>query len=766
MTAPSEGLRAARIRTVLLALLVLAAGALFNRDLLTREATPFYRDIGTTQRPTRELYRQLGPASLNPHASFGQPYWGNPNLALAYPFPKAARFLGLHLLVHLALGAVGASLFFARFVKAPEAALVGGLSFGLSGTVVSSTAFLNATTTIAWIPWLLLFVHRVRDARGRAVLLPAAGIAVSASLLVLGGEPALAAIGLVLAGTLAVSGPRGTRLRSLAALAAGGVAAALVLSPWLLEVLRSSAFSSRRTKGFSWAEFSAVAFHPARFLETPFPLLFGDPSRLVDGGFWGFAVTQGNPPYLASLSLGVLPAALALAFVVSPRRREGRFFAWVALVALLLSLVPFLPGARTVYEALPPLHLLRYPLKAFLAFSFAVSGLAAIGSDRLLVPESLPRYRSRAAWLLIGASGLLAMAAIAFRLRPSFAKQLLMTGWDPRWVSSPDAVLGPVVARIPLQAASAALLLLLLAWLLGSASSGRRGRALLVVGVAAELLAGARPLLPRVPSLWLEKAAPLVERAAAIPGRVFERTGKDLDPVRRGLFGRVWGDGPASLAVAQWSQGWALAGAPFGLRYAYDKDPDGSYSYLTRIATDLVVSREWPMRLKWLRASGVGSVIASDVPPELPGLSPVFVEGRAGIPAVLFRLNDPLAGVRRVGRVVGSRSVSEAVALVENPEFDPATDAVVAGAAPLGMAPPGAAPDRQADARLVEEGPTHLVVATSGASAGLLVADRSWTPRTRAEVNGAAAKVYATYVHLVGVPVPPGPATVRISLAP
>jgi hypothetical protein len=110
--------------------------------------------------------------------------------------------------------------------------------------------------------------------------------------------------------------------------------------------------------------------------------------------------------------------------------------------------------------------------------------------------------------------------------------------------------------------------------------------------------------------------------------------------------------------------------------------------------------------------------------------------------------------------------VSEAVALVENPEFDPATDAVVAGAAPLGTAPPGTAPDRQADARLVEEGPTHLVVATSGASAGLLVADRSWTPRTRAEVNGAAAKVYATYVHLVGVPVPPGPATVRISLAP
>ncbi len=761
MTAPPDGLRAARIRTVLLAALVLATGAFLNRDLLTGEATPFYRDIGTTQRPARDLYRRLGPARLNPHASFGQPYWGNPNLALAYPFPKGPRFLGLHLLFHLALGAAGATFLFARFVKAPEAALVGGLSFALSGYVVSSTAFLNATTTIAWIPWLLFFVHRLRDAPGRAALAPAAGIATAAALLVLGGEPALASIGLVLAVALAASGPRGTRLRSLGTLLAGGAAAALLLSPWLLEVLRSSAFSSRRARGFSWAEFSAVAFHPARFLETLFPLLFGDPSLLVEGGFWGFAVNQGNPPYLASLSLGVLPAALALAFALSPRRGEGRLFGWIAAVALFLSLVPFLPGARGAYEALPPLHLLRYPLKAFLAFSFAVSALAAFGADRLLVPESLSRYRSRAAWVLVGASTLLATAAVFVRLRPSAAMPFLLSGWNPAWASSADTVLGPVVARIPLQAATAAVLLLLLAWLLDTAPSNPRGRALLVVGVAAELLAGARPLLPRVPSARLEKAPPLVERAAAIPGRVFERTGKDLDPVRRGLFGRVWEDGHASLAVAQWSQGWALAGSPFGLRYAYDKDPDGSYSYLGRIATDLVISRDWPLRLKWLRASGVGSVIASDVPAEQPGLAPVFVEGRAGVPAVLFRLTEPLAGVRRVGRVVGSRSVTEAAALFEAPGFDPATDAVVAG-----TPPPGTAPDREADARVLEEGPDRLAVSTSGSSAGLLVVDRSFTPRVRAEVNGAAAKVFAAYVHLVGVPVPPGPATVRISLAP
>ena len=61
---------------------------------------------------------------------------------------------------------------------------------------------------------------------------------------------------------------------------------------------------------------------------------------------------------------------------------------------------------------------------------------------------------------------------------------------------------------------------------------------------------------------------------------------------------------------SQVSQGWSLAGAPHGLRYAYDPDPDGSYTLLDRFARNVVTEREWPARLKWLRAAGVGSVIA------------------------------------------------------------------------------------------------------------------------------------------------------------
>ena len=200
------------------------------------------------------------------------------------------------------------------------------------------------------MPWLLFAVARARAAAGRPDLFRAGGLAlISSALLVLGGEPALAALALLLAFALALRGPAAERGRGLLALFGGGLGAALLVSPWLLEVARASSFSARLSRGFSWTEFAAVGFHPLRLLETPFPLLFGDPTRIVSGAFWGFAATQGNPPYHASLSFGVVPFALAAVFVVSARRSEGRFWIGVAAVALAASVRAVAPGhARPV----------------------------------------------------------------------------------------------------------------------------------------------------------------------------------------------------------------------------------------------------------------------------------------------------------------------------------------------------------------------------------------------------------------------------------
>ena len=746
------------------AALVLLVVALANLDLLSGRATPSFRDLATTQRPARALAASLGGASLNPHASFGQPFHGNPNLVLAYPFPAAPRWLGLHLLLHAALGGLGFLLFLRLLGRAPEAALAGALAFSFSGFALSTTAFLNSATTLAWIPWLLASVAAARLEGRHAFRLALLGAAASGALLAHAGEPALGLIGILLALAVAFSGPFGTRLRAAGALLGGGLLAATATAPYLLEVLRATEASSRRLRGFSWAEFSAVGFHPLRLLETPFPFLFGDPSRVLSGAYWGFAASQGNPPYLASLSFGVLPLALAAAFALSPRRREGRFWLAAAGVAFLVSLLPWVPGARTAFEALPLLHAFRYPVKAILVATIAVAVLASLAVERLLLEEALPRWRSRAGVVLLVLAGLLGLGAVLSRVRPELPRRLLLSLWDPTWSSDPAVVLAPVLARLPQQAAASAALLLVAGLLLARGLGDLRSRVLLLVALAGEGLTQTRFHVPRAPSDWYDRPSALVAAAARIPGRVFERTGKDVDAVRRGLSGPLHVDERHALALAQVTQGWSLAGAPHGLRYAWDPDPDGSYTLLDRFARNVVVGKPWPARLKWLRAAGVGSVIASDVPPGLPGLVPELTEGRFGPPATLFRLVDPLPAVRRLSRVRGAASVDAAVAAVDDSTFDPATDGVVAGRPPAGTDAPR--PDPGAVARVVAEGPDALVVETDGTRPGLLLLDRSFTPRVRATAGGRDATVFATQVNLVGVAVPAGKVRVEVFLAP
>ncbi len=745
------------------AALLLLAALLPDRDLLTGRAMPFYRDLGTTQLPARALAASLGSASLNPHASFGQPYRGNPNLVLAYPFPRAPRFLGLHLILHVLAAGAGAFFLLRRLVRTPEAALLGAIAFGFSGYVLSSTAFLNATTTIAWMPWLLGFVALARGAEGRSLLRCAFGVTLTASLLVLGGEPALATLALLVALVFAFASPREARARTLGVLGAGVAGALLVLLPFLLEVFRASSFSTRRVQGFSWQEFAAVGFHPLRFLETPFPLLFGDPGRLVSGGFWGFSVTQGSPPYLASLGFGVIPLTLALLFVISARRNEGLFWILLAAASLLTALIPWIPGAKAAYEALPFLHVVRYPGKAMLAFTLSVSALAALATDRLLLLGALPRFRRRASLVLAALAGLLAAASLVLRLRSDLAFGLLMRLWNRGWAGDPAVVLEPVLRRLPVQAALSAAALLLVAILMRKTAEDFRGRLVLLVAAGIELLLPARALIPRLPASWLARPFPLVAHAAAIPGRVYERTGKDLDPVRRGLFGSAPAEGVLSVGLAQLRQGWALTGAPWGLKYAFDPDPDGSYTVLNRMATDVVNGRDWPLKLKWLRSAGVGSVIASDVPPGIAGLAPVFVDGEAGIPAGLFRLTDPLPGVRRCPTVLPAESPPEAVALFESPDLDPATGVVVFGRNVASLAAKRA--DPSARVRIVADSPDEVVVETSGATPAVLHVDRSYTPRVAAAVDQRPVAPVVANLHLIGVPVPAGTSLVVIELA-
>ena len=160
---------------------------------------------------------------------------------------------------------------------------------------------------------------------------------------------------------------------------------------------------------------------------------------------------------------------------------------------------------RALYEAVPAVHVLRYPVKALLPCTLALAVLAALGADRLLVEGALPRFRRRAAGVLFALGGLLAALAVLGRLFPGRVRDLLLSGWDPAWLSDPRVVLAPIVQRLPGQAALAAAGLIVLALLLLRGIGDPRGGLFLLGATALSLLAGAPRTIPRVPSSLYER---------------------------------------------------------------------------------------------------------------------------------------------------------------------------------------------------------------------------------------------------------------------
>ncbi len=282
----------------------------------------------------------------------------------------------------------------------------------------------------------------------------------SGALLAHAGEPALGLVGILLALAFSLSGPRGTRLRAAAALIGGGVVAdarggpvpprgpprdgSLLAAPARLLVGRVLRRRLPPPAGSSRP--------PSRSSSATLP----GPSRAPSGAS---RPRRGIPPYLASLSFGVLPLGLAALFALCPRRREGRFWLGAAGIGLFVSFLPWLPGARAVYEALPFLHSVRYPVKALLLTTIAVAVLASLAVERLLLEEALPRWRSRAGLVLLVVAGLLALAGVVARARPELPRGSCSTSGTPRGPptrgsSSPPSVGASRTRRPPLPRSS------------------------------------------------------------------------------------------------------------------------------------------------------------------------------------------------------------------------------------------------------------------------------------------------------------------------
>ncbi len=724
--------------------LLIAFAAFSQWPVLSGRDTLCLRDVGTTHRPAFTLAAMEGIVRWNGHASFGQPFRDNPNLLLRYPTVHAPAALGIHLFVHFIIGLLGMRMLLRGLGCSAEGASFGAIVFGLSGYALSSASFLNAYTALAWMPWLLYGAVRLRD--DARVWMGLAITAIAGTLLVLAGEPVLAAMTMLVAFSLAVH-----RL-SRAVVVAGALAVSFALTFAVLRDVVAMAQDSRRVViGYDFEQATSASLHVARFLETVVPFIFGRPDRILAGAWWGFRVSRDEFPYLYSLALGVIPLAVGVATLRFDRRR--RFWIILAGTSLLIALGGYLPGARALHAILP-IDALRYPIKAFSMTTLAVAVLSAFALDDLGDGRGC-RPRAGAA-LFVGAMLMLGAAFLTVAFPGAIETALARAWWDPAWRSSPADVIHPLVAALPARLLFVALCLAAAGYAVGRPRS-RRVLAFLAVLTIIDLATAAKPLLPRVPARTYDVPSPFVGAVAGPGGRVFERAGKDIDAVRRGLYGTYPADDLRWMIGAQASQGWALSGAPHGIRYAYDRDPDGSYTWRNDLVTRHLEQRPWSVRIRWLRANSVGSIIAYRLPAGLDGVTAIARSEGPGVTNMLYRIEGAMPEVRRVSAARRAESLADSIDMFEAPDFDWVSTIVVEG----GHSITGS--DSNARVTNVRMGPEFLECLTSGRMSGYVFVARSFSARTSATLEGRAVAVVPANAHLVAVFVPPGTHRLRVN---
>jgi hypothetical protein len=637
-----------------------------------------YQDASMTHLPgkwaTVELLRVGEFPYLNPYASFGQPLAGNPNFGTFFPDTLLFLLLPLRLAfgLHFALAALLAYVGARRWARAEDhgrgAAEAAAVAFVLSGVFVSAWKFYNTGMALAVAPWVLAAaaktVRRADDADRRRRRRAVAELGAWSALEVFAGEPVVALLTflLVLARTAA------ERTGRVWPAVVGGLAlGALLAAPQVLLTAQIYRDSSRDQRPFPFVTATGTSIHPVRFVEQAVPFPFGRPDLAGAGGFTGHAFHDNHTPYLWTLHLGLATLVLLALHGHVRRGPEGLWYA-IGAVAIVLSFGRYLPSAKQLYPLLSAGGRIRFPVKWWYVVALCLVPLVAAAAGRWLDGDTGSRRRHG----VVAAMIVVAIGAAGWMRADAF-------GW----------------AGLILAAAGGIFL----------TGARRRSSAPLAAALGVPLLIAGLPLLLAVLDRPLPDPPP-------VTGRILERVRVDSHALPGSVPPPEWTTREVMRRIAP--ELWSISGALSGASYAFDRDPDGSYTDPDRAVRKALDDMTWSDRVPRLRLSGVTHVVTDEA------LSPPYREARllSAVHGVrLYTLDGAAASVR----LMDGRFLS------------------------------------------VRERATSLRVEVETAAPGLLVWSRSYFGAWRASVDGAPAEVTLAEGHLVGVAVPAGSRRVEIS---
>ena len=733
----------------------------------------FDRDLHLDWYPRARVFAATVRAGLPPlwdlTIGFGQPLLGDPSAQVLYPSTWLALVLApstlytLYAVSHLALAGAGLT----RLARAgglrQGAAVAAGAAWMLGGPLASLVDLWHHLAGAAWMPWVVLGVHRAMRRPGRRSTLWL-GVCLGLQVLAGSADMVLLTAGLSLAWLAAVS-PRPSRrgfARGVASLA-GGVALATLVSAgqWLPAVDLASRGVRRDLPPDQLLQWSVP---PAGLVRTLVPLDATGRVAYTPRAQWAL-FDSSRQPFLGSLYVGVGAWALAGAALVSRRRRRAALvLVAAALLAALVALGPYSPVHSLIARVVPGASHVRYPSKAMVAFGFAAALLAGLGLSAIRRDARARRVAGLLAAL--AALGLVAGAMLfGPLLRGAMALSLLLDRSGAAGDALPSAV--RFLAGAALAALAAAVLL----------RSGAPGRAPGVVAACllADLVLAHHDLHATAPASLLAMPPPVlsaVDRRDHARAYVYEYM--ILTGASERLLGRASPytiaqpppgiDPRPRSALAQRAYPVPPVAGTWGVEGSYDLDLRGLQP-VPQWGLNLTLRRAegTPYHRRLLQMGAVRTVVSLHrsgfedlVPgPVFPSLFPETIR-TWGVPGA-----RPRAYV--VGRARAVEGPAAIQALVE-PGFDPAAEVVLSGVGAAAAA--AGAGGGAGTVHILELRADRVRLEADLEGPGLVVAVDAWDPGWRAWVDGRPAEVLRANGAFRAVAAPAGRHVVEMRYRP
>ncbi|MBU3979737.1 MAG: YfhO family protein [Proteobacteria bacterium] len=374
-------------RKALIPILLFVVCLIYFHDILTSKLLFTERDLSIFFLPPRicwvDMIKGAQIPLWNPYYYCGQPLLATLQPGVLYPLNLLLILLpfdlGFNLIIIIHYFLAGTfTYFFIKTVKGTNTgALIGSIIFMLSGYLLSVHNLLPHLLSVVWLPLILLcYQNYLIKGSLKALIFTS----VCLTMMFLGGAiEILYGTFIVIFILLFFPDPFGVGITPLPmkkrVFSFGLVLLLfLLLSAVQLVPFLELAFKSIRAGGLSYQEAITWSLDFEDLLQFFLPDPYG----------YGYSMEKywSNQSWLKTIYLGIIPFALSIFFIIE-KRRKALPFLLLLLISLMLSFGGNTPIYKLLYNYVPFLNTIRYPVKFLFIFTFLVSIIAGMGYDSL-----------------------------------------------------------------------------------------------------------------------------------------------------------------------------------------------------------------------------------------------------------------------------------------------------------------------------------------------------------------------------------------------